>query len=476
MKDNKKYLAILLLLGGIWYFKKDKKVAVISTSTTPDESDTPIQGCTDATALNYDSTATVDDGLCEYDAATPDVIGCMDSVATNYNSEANTELDGSCEYAEVITEVMGCTDPTADNYNPAATQDDTSCSYICDDMDLDGICDDDEVAGCTDASATNYNPSATDDNGSCQYEEVIEDVLGCTDIDADNYNPAATIDDENCIYSVLGCNDSAACNYDSAATADDGSCVFAEENYDCDGNCLNDADGDGVCDPYEVSGCTDPTSITYNSAATDDDGSCQYYELGCTNPNAENYSPSATEDDGTCIVSVSASTLDVINYVIDVFIQSNENDGFDQEYGYWEALAYLSPFYDFSAIAQSFGIGGCGNDPNEDGGGWNSCEFVNELTNGTTYEDLIDDGYTFEEIFIPTIPVSQWGIAGSSGCYLNPDTSSSNPYCAIVPTEIVLIGEQGQYNSPTYTWQDWVDEYNNWMATGNFNVYVGGGR
>ena len=30
---------------------------------------------------------------------------------------------------------------------------------------------------------------------------------------------------------------------------DDGSCTFATvEYYDCDNVCLNDADGDGVCD------------------------------------------------------------------------------------------------------------------------------------------------------------------------------------------------------------------------------------
>ena len=39
-----------------------------------------------------------------------------------------------------------------------------------------------------------------------------------------------------------------ACNYDASATDDDGSCTFADAGYDCAGNCLADADGDGVCD------------------------------------------------------------------------------------------------------------------------------------------------------------------------------------------------------------------------------------
>ena len=32
-----------------------------------------------------------------------------------------------------------------------------------------------------------------------------------------------------------------------------------EQYYNCDGLCLNDSDGDGVCDELEISGCTDST-------------------------------------------------------------------------------------------------------------------------------------------------------------------------------------------------------------------------
>ena len=75
---------------------------------------------------------------------------------------------------------------------------------------------------------------------------------------------------------VSGCMDMYACNYNSNATEDDGSCTYAETNYDCDGDCLNDADGDLVCDEHEVSGCTDPYANNYDSSATDNDGSCTY--------------------------------------------------------------------------------------------------------------------------------------------------------------------------------------------------------
>ena len=63
-------------------------------------------------------------------------------------------------------------------------------------------------------------------------------------------------------------------------TIDDGSCTYADAGYDCDGNCLADADGDGICDEFEIDGCTDATACNYDDEATDDDGSCEFAEDG----------------------------------------------------------------------------------------------------------------------------------------------------------------------------------------------------
>ena len=60
---------------------------------------------------------------------TTPILGCTDPTACNYNPSANTD-DGSC-----LTD-YGCTDPTAFNYDPTATCDDGSCIAI--------------VYGCTD--------------------------------------------------------------------------------------------------------------------------------------------------------------------------------------------------------------------------------------------------------------------------------------------------------------------------------------
>ncbi|MDE0872219.1 MAG: hypothetical protein OSA37_09910, partial [Flavobacteriales bacterium] len=71
--------------------------------------------------------------------------------------------------------------------------------------------------------------------------------------------------------SDAGCMDVMACNYDETAEEEDGSCFYAESEYDCDGICLDDADGDGVCDLFEVLGCTEMTACNYDMDATDDD-------------------------------------------------------------------------------------------------------------------------------------------------------------------------------------------------------------
>ncbi|MGB2353014.1 MAG: hypothetical protein ACPH9J_04830, partial [Candidatus Poseidoniaceae archaeon] len=57
--------------------------------------DVPIYGCTDATATNYDASATENDGSCEYPPEP--ILGCTNSTASNFDPEA-TQDDGSCQY------------------------------------------------------------------------------------------------------------------------------------------------------------------------------------------------------------------------------------------------------------------------------------------------------------------------------------------------------------------------------------------
>lgn len=243
-------------------------------------------GCIEADACNFDPEANSDDGSCWF---APEGYGC------DLECLSDADGDGICDPFEVA----GCEDPGSCNFVDGVT-DPVQCIYADEgydcagaclaDEDGDGVCDPFEVAGCTAEGACNFDETATDDDGTCAFPEqylncdgtCINDTdgdgvcdelefPGCTDESADNYFPAATDDDGSCFFS--GCMDPAACDFDeSADTPVD--CTYPEAGYGCDGVCLEDADGDGVCDSFEVLGCTDPLAENFNPDATEDNGIC----------------------------------------------------------------------------------------------------------------------------------------------------------------------------------------------------------
>ena len=76
-------------------------IFIISSCTKEEQI---IEGCTDSTAMNYNSTATSNDGSCVYC-----VYGCIDSTQFNYNPLATCD-DGSCIYPDGIYPI-GATGP-----------------------------------------------------------------------------------------------------------------------------------------------------------------------------------------------------------------------------------------------------------------------------------------------------------------------------------------------------------------------------
>ena len=132
---------------------------------------------------------------------------------------------------------------------------------------------------------------------------------GCTNPEASNYEFSSTGDDGSCI--IYGCMDSLACNFDENATNEiSGICEYPEEYYDCDGSCLIDLDGDGVCHELETPGCTDSEADNFNPLATDDDDSCYYTIYGCTDQFACNYDELANEDFGGVLCEYSEEYYD----------------------------------------------------------------------------------------------------------------------------------------------------------------------
>jgi len=82
---------------------------------------------------------------------------------------------------------------------------------------------------------------------------------------------------------VSGCTDETACNYDEEATLDDDSCEYAEENYDCDGNCVAGEDCSGECggsavedECGECGGNGSSCSDSYYSVDLEDTGEFQF--------------------------------------------------------------------------------------------------------------------------------------------------------------------------------------------------------
>lgn len=188
--------------------------------------------------------------------------------------------------------VSGCNDPVACNYSPSANANDGTCNYpdpgydctgaCAGDADSDGVCDANEYQGCGDEMACNFDALVDAENqvaDSCQYPldlygEVYFNCNGTCINDADG---DGTCDEDE----VAGCTYSAACNYQAGATEEDGSCQFADPWRDCAGACLFDLNGDGICDEPGMGGCTYPEADNYDAAAAFDDGSCAFPEGNC---------------------------------------------------------------------------------------------------------------------------------------------------------------------------------------------------
>jgi len=82
-----------------------------------------------------------------------------------------------------------------------------------------------------------------------KFDQQVKDII---------MNKAVSMDLESCSEEgeeneqiVMGCVDDIACNFNPFANQSDGSCAYSQEYYDCDGNCLEDLDNDGVCDELD---------------------------------------------------------------------------------------------------------------------------------------------------------------------------------------------------------------------------------
>jgi len=211
-----------------------------------------VAGCTDSEALNYLTSADIDDGSCIYACDEVSFVLDTDCYANEIAWTITSDADGS-----IINQILAGTYSNLTSYTWSECLDDGCYTLTITDTYGDGL--NGTAFGC--AVDGNYQMLNNSD------ASVIFE-MGAADYGTE-------IVHNFCVNSGgAGCTDQSACNFSATATTEDGSCVYP--------------------------GCTDPSACNYSATAGCDNGSCQ--EAGCTNQSACNFSLNAVCDDGSCII------------------------------------------------------------------------------------------------------------------------------------------------------------------------------
>jgi len=222
---------------------------------------TDIEGCTDATACNYDDTATLDDGTCVF-ADECGVCGGAGIADGACDCDGNV-LDDCGVCGGDNSSCTGCTDASACNYDAAATIQSGSygagslnfewtgqSSYFSEiSFEVDGETYAGNASGDISLEAGTYTVTGFDSwgDGWNGGELTITDAFSSVSVvlivagseDSVSIEVTGGFTATGCDYeSCAGCTDATACNYDDAATIEDNSCTYEVEGFDCDGNCL----------------------------------------------------------------------------------------------------------------------------------------------------------------------------------------------------------------------------------------------
>jgi hypothetical protein len=303
-----------------------------------------IFGCTDGSACNFNASATVDDGSCSFAEDNYDCDGnCIAGLdcAGECGGSAETDECGICGGSGIPDGYCDCNGNIADCAGDCGGSvsfddcgvcagDNSTCDPVID-FSISGGSNGNidihfsistpisgfqfDVDGMTFSSAMAASGGSADENGfmvstsnggsmvlgfSLTGSEIpigdglltsltgtFNDVTACLSniIVSQNATGFLVLTGEGeCVETdaVLGCTDSSACNYDAASSVDDGSCSFAEENFDCDGNCLGETDCAGQCAGSTVVDCNGECG---GGASIDECGVCDglgaIYECGC---------------------------------------------------------------------------------------------------------------------------------------------------------------------------------------------------
>ena len=184
--------------------------------------------------------------------------GCIDNTACNYDPDATESCldcciylqDGECDCEGNIDLGCGCGEDGP-----------SGCDEICGSISENDECgecggNDSTCTGCMDESACNFDEAnIIENNEECEYPEENYDCAGGCTIGEDCLGicGGSAIEDDCGIcdgdsLSCIGCSDNSACNYEESATIGCNDCCnYAEENYNCEGDCIIGEDCLGVC-------------------------------------------------------------------------------------------------------------------------------------------------------------------------------------------------------------------------------------
>jgi hypothetical protein len=233
----------------------------------------PIYGCMDSTALNYDSSATSDDGSCSYPYQLP---GCMDPLSSNFNPWAQID-DGSCmagpsscPQGQSSVEIV---------LTPDQWPQETSWTLY----DTAGIV----IASAPQGTYTGSTPGVPISTYIC-VDELQDYYLEINDSYGDGLGGSTsggTIDGN---VQVFDCIDNELFNLaDSIPNSNFGN-TFTSPQFLIP-TCAY------VSPPQ---GCMDPMYVEYDPLACIDDSSCATLRVqGCTDPTSFNYDPNANTNE-----------------------------------------------------------------------------------------------------------------------------------------------------------------------------------
>lgn len=316
-----------------------------------------VSDCTDSLAMNYNSTATVDDGSCEYNCEVYTMHlydtwgdgwnGAYYTISNEWgviyeNQTLDSGFDGEIEYClqpdcyVLVSNVGGfnteCSIELIDSQGQTVLDTDLmygTNSYVISvgNEDCQSI---EPIYGCIDPLALNYDSEAEIDSGTCEYG--VECPEGQTAINVEvgggdyplEVNWEIYLNDELFLnggspYSEQVCFEEGICYmvnmYDlwgdtwngDVLTIGDSTYIGPVPSITASAYAYNTYSIDGACNGIEE--CISSIDGSYPITIIN----CEQDSLGCTDPTALNFDPEAIYDDGSCVYVSPVSTEQLIS-------------------------------------------------------------------------------------------------------------------------------------------------------------------